>query len=52
MHNTSLLDDENVRVVASMPNWSPGQKDGHAVATRLIIPIKYTVGKMYTPSKN
>jgi hypothetical protein len=50
-HGTTLIDDANVRVVASMPDWTPGQKDGHAVATRFIIPFKYSVGKKDPPYK-
>jgi hypothetical protein len=49
MQGTTLIDDANVRAVASMPNWKPGQTDGHAVATRFIIPFKSTVGKKDPP---
>jgi TonB family protein len=46
------LNDEAIRAVASMPNWTPGQKDGHAVATRFIIPVAFTLDKGDAPAKN
>ena len=36
-------DADAPQAVASMPNWTPGQKDGQAVATRFIIPVAFTV---------
>ena len=37
----TLLDIEAVRVIKSMPNWNPGQKDGKAVAVEMVMPIKF-----------
>jgi len=35
------LDDEAVRVVSSMPNWTPGKVKGKNVKTRMILPITF-----------
>lgn len=35
------LSEEAVRVVSSMPKWSPGKKGGKAVATRVSLPITF-----------
>ena len=35
------LDKEAVRVVKSSPQWTPAQKDGNAVATRVNIPVLF-----------
>lgn len=32
---------EAIRVVQSMPNWTPGTKDGQAVAVEMKLPIKF-----------
>jgi TonB family protein len=39
------LNDEAVRAVASMPNWTPGQKAGQAVATRFTVPVSFVLQK-------
>ena len=37
----SLVDDEAVRVVRSMPKWIPAEKDGKAVRYRSMLPVKF-----------
>lgn len=37
----SLLDAEAVRIVESMPKWSPGKFYGKAVRTKYAVPIKF-----------
>ncbi len=39
------LDAEAVRVVSSMPNWSPGRQRGKAVRTRYTLPISFTMNE-------
>ena len=36
-----LVDDEAVRVVRSMPKWIPAEKDGKAVRSRSMLPVKF-----------
>lgn len=36
-----LIDKEAERVVASMPNWKPGQQNGKNVAVRFNLPIAF-----------
>ena len=36
-----LVDDEAVRVVRSMPKWIPAEKDGKAVRSRFMMPVKF-----------
>ena len=38
-----LLDEEAIRLVQTMPNWSPGEIKGVPVRTRLKMPIKFTL---------
>ncbi|MDR0693975.1 MAG: M56 family metallopeptidase [Prevotellaceae bacterium] len=40
-----LLDAEAVRVVKSMPAWTPGKLNGEAVAVRFILPIDFQLPK-------
>lgn len=35
------LDEEALRVIKSMPNWIPGEKDGKKVNTTLALPIQF-----------
>ena len=35
------LDEEAIRVVKTMPNWTPGYVNGHKVRVRYTIPIKF-----------
>ncbi len=39
------LDKEAVRVVSSMPDWTPGEKDGKKVAVRYILPMSFQLPK-------
>ena len=36
-----LLDAEALRVIASMPNWTPGESGGKAVNVEMTLPIKF-----------
>ena len=36
-------DNEALRVVESMPNWTPGEQDGKKVAVQYNLPIKFTL---------
>ncbi len=38
-----LLDKEALKVISNMPEWKPGMQNGHAVAVRMIIPIKFEI---------
>ncbi len=38
-----LLDEEAVRVVKQMPNWSPGLQNGKPVSVYYSLPIKFTL---------
>jgi len=37
------LEQEGIRVIASMPKWKPGKNNGKAVNTYFTIPIKFTM---------
>ena len=37
------LQDEAVRVVKTMPNWIPGERDGKKVSSYFIIPIRFVL---------
>ncbi len=39
----SGLDEEAVRVISSMPKWTPGQVKGKDVKTRMVLPITYKI---------
>jgi protein TonB len=45
------LDDEALRGIRAMPDWVPGEKDGHAVATRFIVPVSFTLDRTESPAK-
>ncbi len=36
-------DEEAVRVVKSMPKWTPGKQNGRAVPVRYTLPVRYTI---------
>ena len=36
-----LFVEETLRVVDGMPKWTPGQKDGKAVAARYVLPFTF-----------
>lgn len=38
-----LLDEESLRVIRSMPNWTPGVQRGKKVAVSYNLPIKFTL---------
>lgn len=42
-------DEEAVRVVKSMPNWTPGQQGGKAVRTSFNLPIRYKLQDKKAP---
>lgn len=35
------LDTEAIRVIQSMPKWTPGMQDGEAVSVKYLIPIVF-----------
>ena len=42
-----LLDQEALRVVESMPKWTPGKVKGQAVRVRYTLPVKFSLKKDY-----
>ncbi len=40
---SQYYDKEALRVIGSMPRWSPGQKDGRVVRTRRFLPVKFHI---------
>jgi protein TonB len=36
-------DEEAIRVIKSMPNWSPGKQSGNAVRVQFNLPVKFTL---------
>ena len=46
------LDAEALRVVNSMPNWTPGMQDGKPVAVRYTVPISFKLDKEEKPAAN
>jgi periplasmic protein TonB len=42
---SSECDKEAIRVVGIMPNWKPGKQSGHAVSSRFVLPLKFTMGR-------
>lgn len=47
------LDTEAIRLVNSMPRWTPGQQDGKAVAVRYTMPVIFSLNEDGTlPQKN
>lgn len=38
-----LLDEESLRVISSMPSWSPGLQDGKPVRVSFNIPLNFTL---------
>jgi len=38
------LDAEAIRIVKAMPRWTPGVKDGKAVAVRYTLPVNFSLG--------
>ena len=44
-----LLDEEALRVVKSMPKWTPGMEDGKVVKVRFTVPIMFNPPRVETP---
>ncbi|MBE0646340.1 MAG: M56 family metallopeptidase [Bacteroidales bacterium] len=44
-------DEESLRVVQSMPKWTPGYSEGKAVRVSFNLPIKYKLAKEKTPAE-
>ncbi len=38
------LDDQAVKVISNMPDWTPGKVKGKNVSTRLELPISFELG--------
>ena len=38
-------DEEAMRVVSRMPEWKPGRQNGKSVKVRMVVPIKFSLGK-------
>lgn len=38
-----LLNNAALKVISNMPSWKPGMQNDHAVAVRMIIPIKFEI---------
>jgi len=45
----SGCDEEAVRVVSEMPNWTPGRNKGEIVSVMFQIPVKFQLKATYTP---
>jgi len=45
----SGCDEEAVRVVSEMPNWTPGRNKGEVVSVMFQIPVKFQLKATYTP---
>ena len=43
------LDNEALRVVSSMPNWTPGMQDGHTVRVSYMLPIHFKLNDDIPP---
>lgn len=37
------LDAEALRVVSSMPNWIPGEKDGKKIDAEMVLPVAFAL---------
>lgn len=46
------LDQEAVRVISSMPKWSPGMQNGHTVRQLFNVPINFILNNNSTPIRN
>ncbi len=46
------LNEEALRAVRAMPDWSPGSKDGQVVATRFVIPIEFRLDSTNSTGKD
>jgi TonB family protein len=43
--NAKMLDEEALRVVKAMPNWTPGTQNGKPVRVKMVLPVKYSINK-------
>ena len=39
----SLLDEESIRVIKSMPAWIPGENEGNKIKVRLTFPVSFVL---------
>lgn len=39
------MNNEVLRVLKLMPDWSPGKQNGKAVSTQFVLPVKFALGK-------
>ncbi|HQY79598.1 MAG: energy transducer TonB [Flavobacteriales bacterium] len=46
------LNEEALRAMRAMPDWSPGSKDGQAVATRFIMPMEFRLDSTNSTGKD
>jgi TonB family protein len=40
---SELLDQETIRVVSTMPDWTPGKNDNKNVNVKMVLPIKFAL---------
>ena len=38
-----LYDAEAIRVVSGMPDWTPAKENNKPIATKMVIPVKFTL---------
>jgi len=43
MFRDSLMEQEGVRVISSMPKWTPGEQNGHSVRQLFNVPLHFTL---------
>ena len=46
----SSLDEEALRVVSAMPNWTPGKQNGEAVRVKYSVPVSFRLGNKEIPN--
>lgn len=47
-----LIDKEALRVINSMPEWTPGKQRGKKVDVQFTLPINFSLGDKKQPQKN
>ena len=45
----SSLDEEALRVISTMPKWTPGKQNGEAVRVKYSVPVSFRLGNKETP---
>ena len=50
--NNASLDKEAVRVVSTMPKWTPGMQNGHTVRVQYTVPIHFVLSGDNSPPKH